>query len=277
MTAVGKRIVIKESQLSDPMYNEKEFWENRLKTFLHTGWSDSVVYAYDQEERLSIIADYLDLLEFENKTALDFGCGTGDFSAILLKKGFHVWAVDPYVNPKISSKEFHYSPDFKTFDIPDHSLCLILTITVLDHIIDRRELQKILTFFKKKIRPDGFLVMMEYALEDRGERSQDNSYQSFRTLEEWDTIVRTTGFHIIRVTNIPHPLNNPSPGYLHYRSNLIVKWLSNTGLTFRLRKIITPVLRRYARSILRKKYAADMSVKESPMKLLTLSLCERNS
>jgi SAM-dependent methyltransferase len=273
----GKWIVMSDSQLTDMKYNQKEFWENRLKSFSHTGWSDPVVYAYDQEERLSIIRNYLDTLEFENKNALDFGCGTGDFSAVLLEKGFHVWATDPYVVPQFSSAAFNYSSDFNESDIPDNSLCLILTVTVLDHIIDRSELDEILHFFKKKIHPSGYLIMMEYALEKHHENPPNNNYQSFRTLEEWENILRTNGFYVIRVTNIPHPLNNPSPGYLHYRNNFIVKWLSNVAVTFSLRKIISPVLRTYAKSILRKKHVTALNVNESPLKLLTVSSCERNS
>lgn len=249
-------------------YDPETFWKSRLSKYSHTGWADPVIYAYDQEERLSVISNYLDTLEFKEKRALDFGCGTGEFSALLIKKGFKVWATDPYVVPQIASDAFIYTENYENLEIPDNYLTLIITVTVLDHITDPESLNDIYQYFKRKLNSAGCLIMMEYALEKNAEQ-KNSDYQSFRTIEEWQDILKINRFIINNIIEVPHPQQAPSNGYLSYRKSLIVKMASYMTHVNNLRPFTASLLRRYARKLLKEHPASNYSAKESPLKLIT--------
>ena len=115
-----------ESRMSD---NTSTFWSGRLICHGHTGWSDPVVYAYDQLERLEIIKSVVSKNKFKNGVALDFGCGTGDFSKLLLKMGFSVCGYDPFVKPSIGSSKFTYASTYTQIPFQDPVVDLVITIT----------------------------------------------------------------------------------------------------------------------------------------------------
>ena len=72
----------------------KEYWENRTKEKGHTGWSDPIIYSYDQKIRLNTVKYILKSLSIRGGSALDYGCGTGDFSVLLSKFFDKVKATD---------------------------------------------------------------------------------------------------------------------------------------------------------------------------------------
>ena len=55
------------------------FWSQRVRRYGHTGWSDAATYAYDQRLRLKAVSWLLKPMA----AALDYGCGVGDFCALL--------------------------------------------------------------------------------------------------------------------------------------------------------------------------------------------------
>mgnify|MGYP002684269118 CR=1 FL=1 len=60
------------------------YWNQRIAQVGHTGWSDPAVYAYDQRLRLAAVRDAIAALPGgAHAAALDFGCGVGDFCALL--------------------------------------------------------------------------------------------------------------------------------------------------------------------------------------------------
>jgi len=72
----------------------KEFWNNRIRKYGHTGWADSLIYAYDQQARLIAIGEILNSLTCNKSVALDFGTGSGDFANLLSKQFDKVIAFD---------------------------------------------------------------------------------------------------------------------------------------------------------------------------------------
>jgi hypothetical protein len=72
----------------------RQFWQTRYAKHGHTGWSDSAIYAYDQLERLAIVGSAIERLGNGPETALDYGCGSGDFSPLLLRSGLRVWGCE---------------------------------------------------------------------------------------------------------------------------------------------------------------------------------------
>ncbi len=103
------------------MNNLSDFWNERLVKFGHTGWADPVIYAYDQQERLALIGAAITKLSIKRGSALDFGCGAGDFSKLLLSNGFNVCDYDPYVHPIINSASFTYADSFQQIELTDQS------------------------------------------------------------------------------------------------------------------------------------------------------------
>ena len=70
------------------------FWDQRVKDFGHTGWSNPMVYAFDQAARIATIERLLIDLTLPKNLALDYGCGVGDFSKVLTKYFDNVIACD---------------------------------------------------------------------------------------------------------------------------------------------------------------------------------------
>lgn len=51
------------------MNDIKEFWNARVEKYSHTGWSNSFIYAYDQQARLTAVEKILNSLSFNTLSA----------------------------------------------------------------------------------------------------------------------------------------------------------------------------------------------------------------
>jgi SAM-dependent methyltransferase len=202
-----------------------DFWRERLRTNGHTGWSDPVIYAFDQLERLRLVRGWLVENGIRGDWALDFGCGTGDFSKLLLSFGFKVVGYDPFVRPAIRNTRFVYADSYTALAqlvVAD----LALSITTLDHLLKTEEAHEALTKIRSTLRDGGLLCMLEYALDDSADRhtfNLKNDYQSFRSLGDWEYLMQTTGFRIRSVCPVPHPLVQPSAEYREYAHSFLVR------------------------------------------------------
>ena len=75
----------------------RSWWDAVSQRQGHTGWADSLVYRYDQPLRLAAVRRVLRVFFPEGLrgvTAIDIGCGTGDFSRLLSGEGARVLAFD---------------------------------------------------------------------------------------------------------------------------------------------------------------------------------------
>ncbi len=163
-----------------------------------------------------------------SQSALDFGCGNGDFSRLLLRLGFKVVGYDPYVRPAISDTDFTYVSDYVALARLT-TADLALSITTLDHILGIAEAREAVCKIRSSLRRGGQFCMLEYALDSEADRptfNLRNNYQSFRLLRDWEDILGSSGFGIIKVRPAPHPLLCPSPGYLQYANSFLarVRW-----------------------------------------------------
>ena len=210
------------------------FWRKRLQQYAHTGWSDPVIYAYDQRERLAFVKRMVKKEAVTRGRALDFGCGTGDFSRLLLSLGFEVCGYDPYVRPAIHANGFTYAEGYDQIRVAPGSADLALSVTTLDHILDDNEARRALALISTCLKANGVLLMLEYALDcdaDRLRLGLKNDYQSFRTLARWTELLRQNSLCVTGVTAVSHPQFCPSRGYSAYaRSPLwrvrrrLVRW-----------------------------------------------------
>ncbi len=256
--AVGKEEESMSSELAG-------FWLRRHKEVGHTGWKNTVIYAYDQIERLSVVSEKLDSLNVECTAVIDFGCGTGDFSFLMLQKGFRVWGYDPYVQPRISHNSFTYTEHHEGLDMLDSTVGLILSVTVLDHILDGQELEDELSFLRSKVSERGVLLMMEYAL-DGIQSSSNNKYQAFRTINEWERQLYISGWQISNIKAVPHPIDFPSEGFDIYRRSLLVRLTENFARYRFFNPLLRPLLTKCAQSIF-DRYGIG-KVDKSPLKLI---------
>ncbi len=239
------------------------FWKNRYHKIGHTGWKDPIVYAYDQIERLAIVSNTLESIEVWPQTAIDFGCGTGDFSCLLMEKGFRVWGYDPFVSPSISHPLFTYIAERKK--LKAEKVGLILSITVLDHILDDNELEAELTYLRKNISERGLFLMIEYALDES--ISARNKYQAFRTTVEWRRHLEKTGWEISSIKKVPHPNTAPSLGFTNYQKGAHVRLIKRLSRIRILRTVSLHFLKMYAEKSFDKYGIGD--VNRSPLKLIT--------
>lgn len=244
--------------------DRKKFWESRFKQLGHTGWRDNVIYSYDQVERLSIVSNQADQLDIYRLNALDFGCGTGDFSRILIAKGFRVWGYDPHVEPKIYHPSFIFSSDLSGNFLQDGEAGLILSVTVMDHILCNEEFENRLKYLREKISKNGFFILIEYALDNQVKKP--TSYQAFRSMDRWINSLNQAGWKIHLSKPIPHPVLAPSKGYIHFRNSFMVNILQKLFGKNRLPRVNLKLLSTYAKFV-QKKYGV-YKVESSPLKLI---------
>jgi 2-polyprenyl-3-methyl-5-hydroxy-6-metoxy-1,4-benzoquinol methylase len=232
----------------------------------HTGWSDPVIYSYDQIERLALIEKTVGALAVDPLYALDFGCGTGEFSQMLLKKDMKVYGYDPYVKPKITESRFDYIGQHSEIN---RTVCeplgLILSVTVLDHILNESELLDELKYLRTMIASTGSFLLLEYALdEDTGKPK--SSYQAFRTMNQWRNYFARSRWAIAAVIPVAHPVLAPSRGFNNFERNAFISAIRGIAQRRYFKKLLLPVLRIRARTVFCR-YGLE-EVVSSPLKLI---------
>jgi 2-polyprenyl-3-methyl-5-hydroxy-6-metoxy-1,4-benzoquinol methylase len=131
-----------------------KFWRDRFAAHGHTGWSDSRIYVFDQQCRLSVFSQWLDDQAFSGKLALDFGAGTGDFSRLLIDRGWQVVSYDKYIRPTFQHRKLQTASSTEVVEaLAPYDL--IISITVLDHIMDEAEFRQQVVDFKNWLKSDG--------------------------------------------------------------------------------------------------------------------------
>jgi SAM-dependent methyltransferase len=202
-----------------------DFWRDRFATHGHTGWADQKIYQFDQPCRLERLAEYLDSAKLKPGKALDFGCGSGDFSRLLIRRGWTVVAYDRYVSARFSHRRM-ISTNSLSKVAEEAPYDLATSITVLDSIIDDAEFRDRLKDFATLLGPDGRFFFLEYACDARKKRS---TYQAFRQLSEWRTDLAEAGLDLSAVIPFFHPQEGTVPAWERYRRMFAVRALARLG------------------------------------------------
>ncbi|MCX6113158.1 MAG: class I SAM-dependent methyltransferase [Proteobacteria bacterium] len=208
----------------------KEFWDNRVRKYGHTGWKDYDIYAYDQCARLKAIEKIIDSLDCQREFALDFGTGVGDFANLLAQTFNKVYAFDISQEVlNVAKKKYGHIKNINFIDgnsitdvkLEDKSLDIILSITVLDHILDDNELSKTIGWFGEKISDRGYIVILEYALPSKMLKSD---YQRYWLFDEWLSLFSDFDFHLIQQYGFNHPKFSPCKSYSIYNKSWQTKF-----------------------------------------------------
>jgi len=228
-----------------------EFWDERGRKHGHTGWANYTIYAFDQFARLQAVSKVLNKLGIERNFALDFGSGSGDFTRLLASNFSDVISYDiSDVMTKINkdkSRMFNniefYSGSFSgNVSLNDGSLNLVLSITVLGHLMEESVLNKHLNFFYQKLKSDGLMIALEYTPENSME---PNEYQRFLTFSEWKRVFKDNNFDFVEAYGFYSPSESPVNSFNLYKSDSSIRWLNYfKGFEF-VRRRISRIAREY--------------------------------
>lgn len=226
------------------MIDTNSYWQGRADKYGHTGWSDHSTYYYDQNLRIKAIKSLVDELRFAPKIALDYGCGTGEFTEVLSERCFGVLGVDIAKVVIKKAGALNSNPNVK-FSLHDEDVFntkygLILCVTVLQHVVDDTQLLELVTKFRKSMTPCSQLVLLESFSSDDEE---EGSYIKLRRYDDFLKIFEGLGFKLKSVSNFYHPVLFPTKSFVKYKSNFIVRVLNKLsliqfpGARFSLKKI----------------------------------------
>jgi len=256
------------------MTASSRFWQARLEKYGHTGWSDPIVYAYDQPNRLAVINAALPA-NAGRRMAFDFGCGRGDVSRLLLARGWTVWAYDPFVRPVFRHPRLHVvgvGDCERLCEATPGAFDLLLSVTVLDHILDAAEFGSTMAELRGLCDPTGTLIMIEYALDAPSERT---AYQAFRTLATWRQALSASGWRLERAEPVAHPAAAPAPGFLRFRRRWLVRLLGRLARRRQTARAARTVLNSLGRRCQQRDRVA--AVGASPLKLMVARPVQRVS
>lgn len=156
-------------------YEPREFWNKRFRIYGHTGDVDSLIYAYDQPQRLRAIGKALSYSGVRINTdtkILDIGCGTGDTVSLFISKGVaDITAIDiadEVIN--YARKRFANEKRVKFFvmraedlDFLPNSFDLVLSVNVLQHIINEEAFSQAIENMIKVTKVGGHMLTMDFS------------------------------------------------------------------------------------------------------------------
>jgi 2-polyprenyl-3-methyl-5-hydroxy-6-metoxy-1,4-benzoquinol methylase len=241
----------------------EKFWQDRFSLHGHTGWADPRIYEFDQQCRLSVFSQWLDDQAFSGKLALDFGAGTGDFARLLIDKGWQVVSYDKYIRPIFQHRKLQTASSAEVV-AASAPYDLIVSITVLDHIMDEAEFRQQVVDFKNWLKSDGMFFLLEYS----SPTAQPPSlYQAFRTMKTWEDALAGAKLRLEVVKPFFHPDEAPVPAWASYRASLIVRACGRLCPLRVPMALIRPLLAQATKMALRRhSYSAPAS---SPVHILS--------
>ncbi len=267
--------MLKNNAADNGILETQLFWQEQFQKFGHTGWHDDVVYAYDQQYRLRSFENWLDANFVGCGRAFDFGCGSGDFSRVLLEKGWSVTGYDPFVTPRLEHERFIFCSELDGVKNMRASFDLVLSVTVLGHVFDDAEFQECLVNIRELLKADGFFYLVEYTVDQPMQsyaRRTDaavrgGSYQVFRPYIDWKESLHEAHFDLIEAKPMFHPVEAVIESYERYQHNLLTRLVAKVFARERTKKIKRLLLQGLAHRFYLN--AASLKIpKKSPFKMM---------
>lgn len=165
------------------LQNMEEFWSKTAIRFGKKGDYAPVLFP-SSKGLLNWYLDYLHksalegiLKRLSGKVVLDVGCGVGRWSARLAETGAHVVGVDlsreMVKKAKSRMVKRNLRSDFvvaSAHDLPfvSHIFDSVLSITVLQHIVDNALFKSAVSNIVRILKTDGEIILLEYAYDASG-------------------------------------------------------------------------------------------------------------
>lgn len=156
-------------------YNPQLYWNERCIKYGHTGDADSLIYQYDQPQRVRAIDKALSRAKVklgEDSRILDVGCGTGDIISLFISKGIsNVTGID-LSEEVIKSAKGRFAGNknveldvvgIETAKFPSNMFDLVTSINVLQHIVDDDTFLGVVANIIRMVRMGGYVLIMEFS------------------------------------------------------------------------------------------------------------------
>jgi SAM-dependent methyltransferase len=189
--------------------NTKEFWNKRFKFYGHTGWSDELIYKYDQSIRVRKISSLLRNVKL--KTALDLGCGTGDFTKLLSSLGGKISVIGVDIsdvtiesnrNKNKNEGVFFTAKGLLDYDITPNEFDIIICITVLQHITVKSELIQLLKSIRRGLTEGGSFIFLENVYNEDEIKSDSYINKSF-SKKDWIDVCKESELSVESIQSYP--------------------------------------------------------------------------
>jgi 2-polyprenyl-3-methyl-5-hydroxy-6-metoxy-1,4-benzoquinol methylase len=195
------------------MKSLRQYWNNRFDKYGHTGWKIPVIYKYDQKLRFKSFTRILNNLKYNtNKkvNALDIGCGSGDFIRILNDYNMNITGIDisekavKHVQNifKNNNSVKVYNQDIINLQNLEKKFDLIISITVLQHVLNHNEKVAVLKVLNKIIESSGYLILLESI--EKGKEKGKEFYINHKTKQEWVSLFESTNFKVVSIKSYPY-------------------------------------------------------------------------
>jgi len=201
----------------------KDFWESRAKKYKTTGYIDYSIAFFDQLMRLKVIERIVkQYASFNMREAsiLDFGCGNGDFAVYFSSKVRNIVGYDISDEVLKIAREkckglsnVYFVNDLNKIRM---KFDIVLSITVLQHILDDTELKDSLCKIYSLCNKGALFIALE-SVKSVGHLSPSVSdYLIFREVKYYEDLLRRIGFRVIAIKNFYNPYFLKTPSYTIY-------------------------------------------------------------
>lgn len=135
-------------------------------------------------------------------TVVDFGCGVGRISSWLAEEAKLVIGVDASTamiaealqrNQQSNIEYRHWDPENHQYD---QQADLITSIWVLQHVIADQEMQKILDYFSRTLRPGGLLFTIDRLSRESVDHGE-SEYLRLRTLVDYTSLMQKANCELV--------------------------------------------------------------------------------
>jgi SAM-dependent methyltransferase len=250
-----------------------DYWNERAKKFGHTGHSEPFYYCFDQQARLYGVDEIIKKLDSKKNTALDFGCGSGDFIELLTHYYKTIYGYDTSeIVLKQTRQRFEKKPivllDDLNTAVTEKKFDLILTVTVLQSLT-YNELEKTLSLLSQLLSEGGVIVSMEFFV---SKEHNLRTNETRTTKEEWLNLLAKNNLKIDSSRRFYGPVDFPSKSWLLYKKNVFLKLLRLfKNLSF-IQKYFIKLAKKYDRHYFRKKQCLILQPPLTHNTLIILSL-----
>lgn len=203
--------------------DNKLYWDKRAKKYGHTGWAAEEIYAFDQKIRINVIKSFMEKQNFlKDGKILDYGGGDGTFAQALapLCNEYYYYDLSEEVTKLAKKRLSDYTNIKYLYNLKEIKTCekfnFIIAITVFQHILDDKDLVDTLSLLNSKLTDNGKLLILEDTFE---KQDRQNEYIHYRTINEFEDLIKESGFHSFQSKGFYHPINNPTEGYIHYKNS----------------------------------------------------------